>query len=131
MSVPVRYHPIWGAVFLALAGGNAFLYQRSGNLMFVALIAMMAVMGALYLVRPLLVVTDEVIEVRSLFGSTRRSFPIDGLAVLEVERAGIVIGHGEDARRLKLAAIFIRPGDLERLAAAIRQARAAAQPPDA
>jgi hypothetical protein len=124
MTVAVRYHPLWGAVFLALAAGNVLLYTQSANLMFVALAAMMAVMGALYLVRPLLVVGDGAIQVRSLFGGTRRSFPIDDLGALEVERAAIVIGHGEGARRLKLAAIFVRGSDLDRLAAAIRQARA-------
>ncbi len=130
MSVAVRYHLAWGLVFGALAAGNLALWLTSGNLMFVALAVMMGAMGALYATRPLLVVTDTAIQVRSLFGGTRRSFPLDDLGAVEVERDGLVIGRGDAARKLRVSAMFVRSSDMNRLAQAVRQARAAARRPD-
>ncbi|MCA9676944.1 MAG: hypothetical protein H6709_10285 [Kofleriaceae bacterium] len=122
----VRYHRLWGPLFLAIAAGNGVLFTQVGNVMFLVLAGLIGVVGVLYLVRPLLVIEDGHIDVKGLGGGTRRRFAYGDLAELQVEPGAIVVGRGDNRVRLGISRVFVHAGDLRRLAGAVRDARAAA-----
>ena len=124
---PIRlgYNTLWGVVMLALAAGGIVMYVTLGQLMQLMIAVMFVISAALWLTRPFLVVADGVIEAKNMFGLTLKRFRFADLAELEVEDGAIVLGPAEGNVRLKLSRMVISRSDMDRLAAKVREARAA------
>lgn len=122
--IRVGYNKVLGIAILAAAGGGAALQLAGGGpVWLLGLAAAGAVIGALYLVRPFLVVTDSAIRAKSLIGYDVRRFQHDGLRSLEMVGATIILGKGERRQRIRLPAGMLSRRDLTRLAAEIEAAR--------
>lgn len=125
---PIRigYNKLWGAGMLAVAALGVALYVALGSWLQLGLSAAFAIFGLLWLTRPFLVVTDDEIQAKSMMGVTIRRFPHHGLADIEVERGAIIVGGAtERRRRLQLSSFMISRADMDRLARAAADARAA------
>jgi len=124
-TVRVRYHRLLGPAMLLLALINVVLFLTSGLFLQLGMTVMFSILGILYLVRPFLIVDDEAIHAKSLLGYTLQRIRHGSFADLEVERGAIVMGASGARRRLKLWRPMVAQGDLQKLAAAVREARAA------
>jgi hypothetical protein len=129
--IRVGYNKLLGVAILAIAGAGALLQLIGGGpVWLLGLAAAGAVIGALYLVRPFLVVTDSAIRAKSLIGYDVRRFQHDGLGSLEMLGPTIILGKGERRQRIRLPAGMLSRRDLQRLAAEIDAAQVERVLPD-
>lgn len=120
----IRYHRAWGPVMLGLAALNFVVYAINGTWLQLALGVAMGLLGVLYIVRPFIIIEGTSLKVKNLAGLTMRSFTLDSFEDLEVERDAITITRAGQRERLKISRMMTSGGDLDRLAAAVREARA-------
>jgi hypothetical protein len=123
---PIRigYNKLWGLAMMVVAAAGVVIYLLTGAILQLGLGLVFAISGLLWLTRPFIVVTDGVIAAKNMMGITLKRFRFDDLADLEVEEGAIIVGAKGDRTRLKLSTMIVSRSDLDRLAAAVREARA-------
>lgn len=117
MRLTIGYKKVWGVTILVLGVVNLALSLLSGHSLGLALGGLFLLVGILYLIMPAVVVEDNAILGKNLFGMTLRTTTFDDMKQIVVEGNQLFVERqGEERARVKgLSPMMIDSLDWERL----------------
>jgi hypothetical protein len=122
--VRIRYNRLWAPLMALIVVVNLTLFFLAGGGFQLVFAVFFGLFTFLYATRPLLIIDDETITAKSLLGYTVKRIPHGSFAGLEVEGNAIMLGPEGRRQRMTLSRWMVSAADLDKLAAAVREARA-------
>jgi hypothetical protein len=122
--IQIRRHPLMSTIVPAagLIGAGLGLYME--NVWLIAPGILLIVLGALQMVNPLVVIEQDKVEFRNIFGMVRASYEHDGLELMEMRGDDLYIRKGQHIAHLRqLKYKRLHPSDWRHLKEALEKAR--------
>jgi hypothetical protein len=118
--IRVGLNRVLGALMMGVGAFNLYVYLLSSRTTQVVLAGVFGLVGLLYLIGDLLVVTATEVQIKNPLGMTLKSHPIGSLADLEVREKKLYVGE----KKIASLGFAATGGDVQRLVRAIEGARA-------